>query len=342
MPSDVSQDQWRTLYGLAAQVRELAPWTFMDDTMLFAVREPTTDQLGFVNVMGRLGEHFAVGVSLGAEGLYGFAALAASGGDPAEADRLLEIPQVHLSFEDRAGVRPEDKAVIDRLGLKFRGRNAWPLFRSFVPGYLPWCIDAAEARMLQCVLEQLLDVAPRFRPDGPPMGPSVAGPYLLREGSGPDGHWRDGEITVPPPAPMAIPLHVPTALLDQVRGLSRVDNVIEIDCFIAPMHVAPEKGCRPSVTYMLLLVDGTSGMIVHFKLLGPDPDLPAMWGKVPAEILGVFAKHEVLPLSVAVGHPLLATVLEPIAARLQLAVETDIPLRGLTAARHALERQFRS
>lgn len=122
-PSDVSIDQWRILYDLAAQVRALAPWTFMYDTMLFAVREPTTARVGFVSVMGRLGEHFAVGVYLGAEGLYGFARLAATGGDPEAADLLLELPHVQLSFEDRAAVRPDDKAVMDRLGLKFRGRN---------------------------------------------------------------------------------------------------------------------------------------------------------------------------------------------------------------------------
>lgn len=340
MPSDVSVDQWRKLYELAARVRALAPWTFMRDTMLFAVREPTTDRVGFVNVMGRLGEHFAVGVYLGADGLYGFATLAASGDDPGAADLLLEIPQVQLSFEDRAEVRPEDKAVIERLGLKFRGRNAWPLFRSFLPGYLPWFIDAADARMLECVLGQLLDVAPRFHPDGPPMGPTVAGPYLVRERSGASGAWHDGSITVAPPPPMAIRFDVPPALVERVRVLPRVENVVEIDCFMAPVRVAPEKGCRPSVAYALMLVDGGSGMILHLKLLGPDPDLPAMWGRVPEEILGVFATRGVLPLTVAVGHPLLAAVLEPIAGRLQLAVATDVPLRGVGQARRALESHF--
>ncbi len=59
------------------------------------------------------------------------------------------------------------------------------------------------------------------------------------------------------------------------------------------------------------------------------------------EILGVFAKHAVLPRSVAVGNPLLATVLEPIAAQVQLTVEADAPLRGVRKARRAMERHFR-
>ena len=44
---------------------------------------------------------------------------------------------IMLSFEDRDALQEEDLAVIRGLGLSFRGRQAWPLFRSYRPGYLP-------------------------------------------------------------------------------------------------------------------------------------------------------------------------------------------------------------
>src|SRR5512134_2336175 len=91
---------WREVFGLAASVWELAPWTFMDETDLFGVQEPTTKQLGFVSVMGALGEHHAIAVYQGAKGLYDFLSLETAEGEVAPS-RFLDMPQVQLSFEKR-------------------------------------------------------------------------------------------------------------------------------------------------------------------------------------------------------------------------------------------------
>jgi len=64
-------EESRVLYHLMAKVRALAPWTWMDETQLFGVQDPDTDEIGFVSLMGMAGEHFAVGVYRGARGLYG-------------------------------------------------------------------------------------------------------------------------------------------------------------------------------------------------------------------------------------------------------------------------------
>jgi hypothetical protein len=53
-------------------IKTLAPWEWMSEDMVFGVQSPETDQLGFVSVMGMLGEHFSTAVYLGPEGLYGF------------------------------------------------------------------------------------------------------------------------------------------------------------------------------------------------------------------------------------------------------------------------------
>jgi hypothetical protein len=96
--------------------------------------------------MGALGEHLSVAVYLGTEALFSFWNL-----DPDNMDtmpeQLLLIPQLQLSFEDRDQLEPKDRATIKELGLKFRGRQAWPMFRSFRPGYFPWHLDAAEVRL---------------------------------------------------------------------------------------------------------------------------------------------------------------------------------------------------
>ena len=49
------------------------------------------------------------------------------GRDPgAVPDSLFETAQVQLSFGDRDSLDAEDREIIRSLGLKYRGRQAWP------------------------------------------------------------------------------------------------------------------------------------------------------------------------------------------------------------------------
>ncbi len=65
-------DEWRELFTVAIRVKELAPWQWMEENAVFGVRNPETGELGFVSVMGALGEHYAVALYLGPTGLYRF------------------------------------------------------------------------------------------------------------------------------------------------------------------------------------------------------------------------------------------------------------------------------
>src|SRR6266436_6262366 len=60
------------LFNLAIRVEELAPWRWMEETDLIGIENPETGEIGFISVMGSVGEHEAVALYLGAEGLYEF------------------------------------------------------------------------------------------------------------------------------------------------------------------------------------------------------------------------------------------------------------------------------
>jgi hypothetical protein len=70
--------------------------------------------------------------------------------------------------------------VIKELGLKFRGRQEWPMFRSYRPGYLPWYLEAPEARTLTYALEQAVEVVLRFEEDPGMLAPADEESYLVR------------------------------------------------------------------------------------------------------------------------------------------------------------------
>jgi hypothetical protein len=83
--------EWRGLYEASARVKELAPWEWMTEADIFCVQSPETGKLGFVSVLGMLGQHYAVSLYLGSEGISGFLDLQAMGpfGDPND---LIQIP----------------------------------------------------------------------------------------------------------------------------------------------------------------------------------------------------------------------------------------------------------
>ena len=51
----------------------------MTEADIFSVQSPETGDLGFVSVLGMLGEHFAMSLYLGPEGIHGFLDLQAMG-----------------------------------------------------------------------------------------------------------------------------------------------------------------------------------------------------------------------------------------------------------------------
>jgi hypothetical protein len=79
MENKPSSTEWRALYEVAARVKEMAPWTWMSEDMVFGVQSPETEELGFVSVMGMLGEHYAIALYRGPRALYQFWSIGGGG-----------------------------------------------------------------------------------------------------------------------------------------------------------------------------------------------------------------------------------------------------------------------
>lgn len=337
-----SLDEWRALYEAAIALKAMAPWDWMTEVDIFGVQSPETDEVGFVSVMGMAGEHFAVAVYRGAKGLYGLWTLE-NAGLTMSTEAFLEIPQLQASFEDRAQLHADDRAVIKELGLKFRGRNEWPQFRSYRPGHIPWFIEADEARFLRHVLEQTLDVAPRFEDDPSLLEPGGETSYLIRVSQQRNGSlvWHDEIRDVPPPEPIAITLHMN---MDALRALQRqgrrVENILEVDCFLMPTPVHDEDEPRPYYPYMLLVVTRDEGYILGTELLAPKPSLASVWGNVPKVFVEMLYNAGIVPSTIHVCSNRVMDVLEPVAEELDFTVKGKRRLPNLEEAKAALLGRF--
>jgi hypothetical protein len=272
-------DEWRSLYAAAVRFRDLAPWEWMWDDRTFGVENPETGEIGYCCVMGRLREHFALGVYRGTPALVGLwdRWLSPPPVRATDALRVLETQDcVMASFEDREELTAPDRAVIKALGLKFRGRSAWPQMRSYVPGSVPWYLSGAEARFLTVALKQAVIVTQRLQ-DDPDLLPDPAplGPYLVRvrdgrladatAAVGAEEVWRDELLAPEPlPGPKITTFRINGEVIAPLRALPRTDAVLELAIERLPEPIQQSPRSRPVFPYILLAV------------LADPPDVPRL------------------------------------------------------------------
>lgn len=334
--SSPTQSDWSKLYAVAMQIKKLAPWEWMSEEQIFGVQDPETEEIGFVSVMGQLGEHYSIAVYQGSKGLYGldnFQML----GPQAQAEDLLAIPHLQASFEDRGELTKQDRNVIKELGLKFRGRNEWPLFRSYRPGYFPWYLNAQEARFLSSVLEQVLEMLPRIEHEPTMLDPEDLDDemrFLVRTPTEDAGKltWQEHFITVPPPESEAIPIAINTADLEALKRLKSGGMQLEVDLFVIPAQI-DSKGSRPSLLYMLLVVERESGMVLGHDLLTADPTLSVMYGQVPQAFIEILSNYETVPSVVWARSELVYQLLSILGQELGFQTQYSAELPALDEAR---------
>lgn len=332
------REEWQRLYETAIKVKQLEPWTWMSEIDMFAVQSPDTGQLGFVSVMGGAGEHFGVSVYLGSDGLEGFLLMQEAQG-LVSPEVLFMVPQIQASFEDRELLTSEDKAVIKSLGLKFRGRNAWPWFRSMRPGFAPWYLEAAETRFLAHALQQLLDVAPRFAMDDSLVLVRSDNAILVRKPNSTARGvvWEDSYQQVMPDNKDSSAFEVDSEVLEHVVNMPAQKLTIEMDIFMMPVPVREGKG-RPFFVFNLLLVEGKSGYVIGTEMMYVETTLEEMWTRVPETVLRQFARSNVKPAVIKTRPGPLHDFLAPIANKIGVSLQTSRRLRYLNEARESLFR----
>jgi hypothetical protein len=245
--SEPSLEEWKTLYNAAIEFRKIEPWEWMKETDVFGVQNPQSGEVGYCCIMGELGEVLAMALYLGTEGLQGYKKIQKGqikAGDP---DSLYIQDCLMLSFEDKRFVDQEDRQIINALGFKFRGRNSWPLFRSYKPGDFPWFLSRDEVLYMTSALQQAKEVCLRLKENKELLSPPKKNRYLLRvpETKGSMIVWKD-EWREPAPLKKVKYLDekVDEVRIQRIRKTAKPTPVIwEIDFFYTPTPIA--EGERP-------------------------------------------------------------------------------------------------
>ena len=260
----VSKEVWEKLYTAARDFQEAECWDWISEDDLFGVMNPENGEIGYCCVLGGLGEVFGLVLYLGTEGFNQYKALLS--GEFGVDDDAAPFDQTCLkaSFEDRKELSKPDLEVIKGLGLQFRGRNAWPQFRSFRPGYFPWYLAESEGKYLALVLGQATEVVLRFRDDPNMLSAPTENHYLVRVPvkSGDQWKWTDQWLEPPPPAKVRPHTEPPDELrLRRIRQtVTRTQEVWQADSFFTPIPI--EEDGRPSYPRTLLCADRESRFIL--------------------------------------------------------------------------------
>jgi hypothetical protein len=330
----IAPDEWKALFDAAVAFQQLKCWEWMSDDELFGVQHPATGEVGYCCVMGELGEVRALNVYPGSEGLASYRILRemANRGklDHVRGRYALLSSQLCLmaSFEDRSALHEQDLRVIRDLGLKFRGKNVWPMFRSYRPGYVPWFLTAAEVRLLTVALQQAVQVAKQTRVNPEMLGSVEEADWhmLIRKREG--GVWQDVREPAPAHEPPAVVPHINELQLTQLKKANYpFRGTWETDCVVLPSSIS--EGPRPYFPTMLPVLN-SEGMALGMEMFKPGE----VEASVPQAFLALLENVKARPQSLLVGSEQALTLLKPIAQKLQIRIHR---VESMPALEHFLE-----
>ncbi len=334
-------EEWRELFDAANCFRQEAPWEWMSsDTDIFGVRNPADGEIGYCSVLGNAGEMFGLAVYSGTEGLNVLLDALNKPEPGSDDDIFFTNKGMVASFGDKSELEKADKEVIRNLGLEFKGRNAFPLFRSYQPGYLPWYLNKEEAVFLALCLRQANEVALRYQKEPSLFNNCVGENYLVRiqDKISADKEWKDAWL---PPLPLKKILLMDRKLdKERLGGLmktARRQNMLwEVDYFYSPAYVA-EKGRRPYYPMTTLFVDSISFFILNAGVSAADKyrlELDELF-------LQTIAKAEIIPEEILVSKKEAAFLLGPTAEYLGIKISLVKKLKAADDVRKEMFKHFR-
>jgi len=266
--SQPSIDEWKPLYDVASEFKKLQCWDWMYDSDVFGVQNPANGEIGYCSVMGNLGEFIALAVYIGTQGLETYIRVRNGEINAGNIEAITSQKCLMASFEDRNTLTDKDRGIIKELGLKFRGRMEWPLFRDYTPGYYPWYLTKDQIQYLTMALQQAIEVAVRFKENREILKSPDDESFFVRASKKTKSglQWKDEWLK---PEPLEeeqnfIPKIEESSLEEINASVQRSNGVWEVDLFLTPMPVSEKIGERPYYPYMILFVDGNMGVPINF------------------------------------------------------------------------------
>jgi len=152
--NEKEQNIWKRLYDAADFVKAQKPWEYLDEYEFVTIELPGRKEAAYCAVVDFMESANTISVFETPEALFDLIYLLESDGVPWHQESRYENC-IDVIFADREELEPADRDMIKELGLKYRGKRSWTMFRSFEKGFCVSSLNLKEAERLALVLEQL-------------------------------------------------------------------------------------------------------------------------------------------------------------------------------------------
>lgn len=330
-------EEWKDLYEAAKLFRKMGPWRWMVDADIFGIEDPESGEVGYCCVMGALGDVLGLVVYIGSEGLSFFEEIQSGRISAENEDIHLRQKCLVIIFDDREVLDKQDLNLIRKLGLKFRGRQAWPSFRSHRPGYVPWFLNGSEARYMSLAMRYTMMIAEKVRESQDLLKPPKKGEYRVAYVSkvGNKAVWQEKWLR---PAPYHQEMMLP--MVDEVRmarikgSTEQIGDAWEVDFFFAPLMI--DEGERPFFPFIALYAVNRTYHILNFCLAHRTEATE----KFTQNFVDMLEKLKVLPTTIMVRNDTTFNFFKPMTDRLGISLNRVTNLDAIENAKGSFIRHL--
>jgi hypothetical protein len=333
---EVPLEKWKDLYAEAQRFSQSKPWQRIEESLFFGVQDPATGQMGYACVLGSLGDFLALCVYRGAESFQVYQDMLREEPSPHD-DTAFQQDCLMAQFADREYVEKADRKVARDLGLRFSGPKAWPLFRSYRPGFFPWHLDEPEAVFLRFALHCACDWVEKISCGilGADGHPGQVFSYLPKRGDSPESLTFENVWT---PQPVRAAPKMPALDSGQLAKLKAQSlhkgGTWEAEACYLPAVIMDRD--RPYHIRLVMLVDQDSGFILPGGVVAPEKPAHQLLADA---LLEAIEQTGCLPGEILLRDKSAAAALKAFGEILGIRISVG-RLRSLPQAKRALEKRF--
>jgi hypothetical protein len=146
-------DTWKKLYHEADRFRDSEPWdVFYDNSQIFSVIDPVTQERYYCCVLGNAREVFALVAYRGDAGFLCHQRICNLGAVEEPEDVAFEQDCLMVEYVEKDDVPKSSSKLLKEIGLKYHGFGT-PIFIDYRPLFMPANIDNQQAEILILCLE---------------------------------------------------------------------------------------------------------------------------------------------------------------------------------------------
>ncbi|KEH98502.1 hypothetical protein Z968_05420 [Clostridium novyi A str. 4552] len=265
MRIEASLEEWRELYNVAIEIHKIKPWTKLSVLDLITIFLKGQEEPCLCSVMGQLGERYGVYMYIGDEAITDFFQLINSSDMPH--NQIIRYQNsVICHFGSREELVKEEREIIKKLGIKFRGKNNWIYFRVNEKGYSPYMPDKDQVLMITEILKNLYMAIGALNE-----GLNVRfkqGKALFRVFNEERDLWLNFEDNTYVPRERYMVAEIDDELfLKRLNKQPRTNNILELDVIYLSTFMRSKILEKMSLMKLALVVDGETGELFRNEIV---------------------------------------------------------------------------